>query len=169
MKSLGLLLVATGLLLAFAPTNVVAQTGSTSFDLETHADGSNYYFTLQGQTDKNPTLTVPANTAITVTIHNTGGASASTHNFCDSYDNKCTADFVSADGDKQTLTFTSGSSDGTYWCAPHKSLGMMGNFHIAGTTTSSSTPASSTKASPGFELVALGVAVVGAVLLLRRK
>src|SRR5260221_8213559 len=116
MKSLGLILRASGLLLALAPSGVVAQAGQTTFDLETHADGSSYYFTLQGQTDKNPTLTVPANTAITVTIHNTGGASASTHNFCNSFDNKCTADFVSADGDKQTLTFTSGAADGSYWC-----------------------------------------------------
>jgi MYXO-CTERM domain-containing protein len=178
MKSLGLLLLlAAGLLLAFVPSAAVAQSsGQTSFDLETHADGGAYFFTLQGQTDHNPTLNIPANTQITVTIHNTGGSSATTHNFCDEYDNKC-SDYVNNDGDTAKLTFTSTSSDAGYHCQPHQSLGMHGTFHIAsanGGSTSSSTTTSSTttsggKSSPGFELAGVALAIAGAVLLLRRK
>jgi plastocyanin len=164
MRSFGFVLIVAGLFLAVAP--VQAQTAKTSFDLETHATGGAYFFTLQGATDHNPTLTVPANTQITVTIHNTGGADATAHNFCDSYDSKC-SEYVSADGDTQTLKFTSGAGSGTYWCLPHKSSGMTGSFQIEG-QQATSTPAT-TKGSPGFELVGLAVALAGVALLLRRK
>lgn len=163
MKVLGFSLLVAGFLLAVAP--VQAQTAKTSFELETHAAGGAYFFTMKGETARNPTLVVPANTEITVTLHNTGGAEATAHNFCDSYDNKC-SEYVSADGDTKTFKFTSGTGAGTYWCLPHKSSGMQGNLQIEGQTAS--TPATDKK-SPGFELVGLGIALTGVALLLRRK
>ncbi|MFA5861065.1 MAG: plastocyanin/azurin family copper-binding protein [Candidatus Thermoplasmatota archaeon] len=158
MKSIGFILFSAGLILAAVPAQAQSS-GQTSFDLETHGDGTAFYFTLKGATEHNPTLTVPADTEIMVTITNTGDVP---HNFCDSFDGEC-SDYVQTTGEKATFMFKSGSTAGTYYCLPHRPTGMVGTIAIAG---QSSTPE---KKSPGTELVGISIALVGAALVLRRK
>jgi plastocyanin len=160
MKVLGFSLFVAGFLLAVAPAG--AQTAKTAFDLDAVASGGQYYFTITGETAHNPTLVVPANTDITVTIHNKGGAEATAHNFC-FVDNQHCSEYVSADGDTKTYTFNSGASGGDYYCQPHKATGMAGKVQIEGQA-----PAGGND-SPGFGVVGLAVALVGVALLLRRK
>lgn len=168
MKSLGLTLLTLGLLVAFAPTAPAQDAGKTAFTLTTHADGSTYYFQGEDGT-KNPTLTVPANTEITITLKNVGDA---VHNI--QVDGSDASEYVQADGDEVTYKFTSpasGSKD--YWCVPHKSSGMRGMVKVAGSgddgTTTSTPSGDGEKKSPGVQLVGVSVALVGAALLLRRK
>lgn len=161
MKSLGLGLIVLSIVLAFAPLSGAQETGKTTFNLTAHTDGSTFYFADETGA-KNPTLVVPANTEITVTITNVGSG---VHNFC--FGSTC-SEYVQADGDTQTLKFNSGATGGTYHCLPHKSSGMGGDVRIAGTAATTTTT-DDKKESPGFEAVAVLAGLAGAVLLLRRK
>lgn len=156
MKSLGLFLIAVGLVLPIVPAQAE---GSTSFDLEAHFTDGAYYFTVAGKTERNPTLTVPANTVITINLKNTGDVP---HNFCFVTDTAC-SEYVNADGDTTTFTFNSGASGGAYHCLPHKSSGMKGTVAIAGAAPPEE------KASPGIEVFGIALAGLAAALLLRRK
>lgn len=163
MKSIvGFTLLAVGALLAAVPAQA-QESGQTSFTLVTNAEGGTYYFTLEGQTARNPDLVVPANTEITVTIK---GTDDNVHNVCFVESTKC-SQYVQAEGETQTLTFNSGANGGIYFCAPHKAAGMQGNVRIAGSTT---TPTGGDQnKSPGVELVGVALAALGAALVLRRK
>lgn len=156
MKSLGLVLIAVGLVLPIVPAQAE---GSTSFELEAHFTDGAYYFTNKGSTTHNPTLVVPANTEITVTITNSGDIP---HNFCFASDAAC-SDYVNAAGESTTFKFNSGAAGGEYHCLPHKSTGMKGTVAIAGAAPVEE------KKSPGVELVGIALAGVAAALLLRRK
>jgi plastocyanin len=95
-----------------------------TIDLEAHAEGSAFFFTLQGETRRNPTLALPPSAEVTVNLHGVSGF----HNF--QPDGFPASDYVS-DGESITYTFTTPAS-GTlqYWCVPHKSSGMVGRITI---------------------------------------
>jgi len=168
MKSLGLTLLTLGLLVAFAPTAPAQEEGQTSFTLTAHADGSTFYFQGEDGT-KNPTLVVPANTEITVTLRNVGEGVHNIH-----VDGASPSDYVQGDGDEITYTFTSPAS-GTkqYWCDPHKSSGMVGTVRVAGSPDTGGNGGGNGETgnneSPGVQVVGVAVALLGAALLLRRK
>lgn len=166
MKLVGITLLALGLSVAAA--SVSAQTGKTTFTLKGHTEGGANFWTEGTAADHNPTLTVPPNTAITVTASSASG----THNLKIG-DGAASDPFGETDA-AVTKTFTSpASGDVTYICTIHGSE-MSGKFHVASaadgsTTTTTNTSPAPTKNSPGFEVVALAVAIAGAVLVLRRK
>ena len=99
---------------------------ATQFTLVAHQEGSSYYFTLEGGTQRNPTLVVPPNAQITVTLKGGGGV----HNV--QVQGQPASDYVNAEGDEVTYTFTSPAS-GTvqYWCVPHRTAGMVGQVRVA--------------------------------------
>ena len=162
MKTIGFTMLALGLALAALPAG--AQ-GQTSFTLETHTEGGGGYFTLEGETAKNPTLNVAEGEQITVTIK---GTDDGVHNFC-SAEGEC-SEYVTAAGETQTFTFTGKS--GQYFCLPHKGAGMVGTLSTGATTTNENNDGGNggeTNGSPGFELVGALVALAGLALVLRRK
>ena len=163
MKTVGITMIVLGLALAALPAS--AQ-GQTSFTLEAHTEGGGGYFTLEGETARNPTLNVAPGESITVTLK---GLDDGVHNFCVGTD--C-SEFVTAAGESQTLTFTApASGTAEYYCQPHKGAGMKGTVNAGGatTTTTSGENGGETNGSPGFELVGALVALAGLALVLRRK
>ncbi len=110
----------------------------TSFTLTTQSDDEGFFFTLEeggqeppegGGAERNPTLDVPADEEITITVRNGDGEQ---HNLCVELETgeECTGD-VSAEGDEAELTFTApseGSLD--YWCDYHD-MEMMGQIQVA--------------------------------------
>lgn len=155
-----------GLLLATATAQ--AQTGQTSFTLVGHGDAG-YYFTLEGATEKNPTLVVPANTQITITLK---GAGTDSHNVCFNANSACStggdgSGYVTGEAETATLTFNSGATGGDYWCLPHKGSGMAGKVQVAGATTTP--PTDGGNKSPGLEVAGVAVALVGAAVLLAQR
>lgn len=101
--------------------------GPLAITLETHTAGGGGYFTLEGQTARNPTIRAAPGQQVTVTLK---GTDEGVHNFC-AGPGKCTP-FVTAAGDTQTITFTAPES-GTleYYCQPHKGAGMKGTITTA--------------------------------------
>lgn len=100
--------------------------GPTSLTLEAHQDGGEYYFTLEGETAKNPVLELPANTDVTITLVGVSGV----HNI--QVQGFGPSDYVSP-GETTTYVFTTPAS-GTlrYWCVPHEALGMQGTIRVMG-------------------------------------
>ena len=167
MKSLGLPLVALGLLVAFAPVGGAQETGQTSFTLYGVDSGGQFYFEGEDGT-KNPTLVVPAGEQITVKLINRGN---SVHNI--QVDGSEASEYVQTDGEELTYTFTAPASGSKqYWCVPHKSSGMAGTVRVAGSPDTGNGGGNGTdgdKDSPGIQVAGIAVALVGAALLLRRK
>lgn len=121
--ALVLTLVAAWSVVLVAPA--AAQGGEVAFTLETHTEGAGGYFTLEGETQRNPTLRVPAGATVTITIK---GTDDGVHNFCLKDAKTCT-DYLQAAGDTQTLTFTAPASGSIqYFCLPHKAAGMTGQI-----------------------------------------
>jgi uncharacterized cupredoxin-like copper-binding protein len=168
MKTLGLSLILLGAVLAAVPAN--AQTGGqTSFTLETHTEGGGGYFTLEGQSARNPTLNVAPGQQITVTIR---GTDDGVHNICFQTNDKC-SEYVQAAGETQTLTFTApASGNGQYYCLPHKGAGMVGTVSAGGSGGNNGGNDGGNGGgndTPGLPVAAIAIALVGAALLLRRK
>jgi MYXO-CTERM domain-containing protein len=159
MKTFGLSLIVVGLALAALPASA-QDAGQTTFALETHSEAGSGYFTLAGETARNPTLVVPAGETITVTLTAMDGDGV--HNI--QVDGASASEYVQAEGDEVIYTFTAPAS-GTkqYFCFPHRSAGMGGTVQVAGSET---TPENG---SPALPLAGLAVALLGAALLLRRK
>lgn len=161
MKTIAFTLLAVGLALAATPAHA-QETGQTSFVLETHTEGGSGYFTLEGQTARNPTLVVPAGETITITLK---GLDVGVHNI--QVDGASASDYVQAAGDEVQYTFTAPASGSKqYWCVPHKGAGMIGQVQVAGSATNGGEGGNDT---PGLPLAGLAIALVGAALLLRRK
>ncbi|MEA3199332.1 MAG: hypothetical protein QOE90_760 [Thermoplasmata archaeon] len=101
----------------------------TSFTIVAHAEGDSYFWTLEGQTQHNPTITVAPDTTITVTVKNSGDV---THNFAVGDDKKGSA-YLASPADVVTYTFQSGheGESSIYFCVPHGSLGMKGTLKFA--------------------------------------
>src|SRR5437763_399387 len=72
---------------------------TTSVTIVAHVEGDSYFWTLEAQTQHNPTITVAPDTTITVTVKNSGSA---THNF-DVGTNKA-SDYLNGPGDVVTYT-----------------------------------------------------------------
>jgi len=108
-----------------------AQPAPTSFTVVGHDDGGVYYWTLEGQTQRNPTITVQPDSDITVTVKNSG---STPHNFGVG-DDKKGSDYVSSPADVATYTFHSGPEGQSvkYFCVPHGGLGMNGVIKFAKT------------------------------------
>jgi plastocyanin len=157
MKLLGLMLLVLGLAVAASPA-LAQGGGSTSFTLKGHTDGASNYWTQGDATDKNPTLEVPANTAITLTVSAASGAHTIKVGGKD-------ASNVFSQGDAAiTYSFTSPATGNVdYVCTIH-STDMKGQFHVAG--TASTEPE---KKSPSLQVVGVSLALLGAALLVRRK
>lgn len=142
------------------PAAVAQEEGQTTFRLETHAMEGQFYFTFEGEEERNPTLVVPPSTSVTVTIIN---AEDVPHNFCYQNDQQC-SDYVEQTGDEAEYTFTSpaaGTAD--YWCLPHKGAGMRGIVRVAGTDGADE------NATPAFAPVAAVIALAAVALALRRR
>lgn len=159
MKTLGLTLVTLGLVLSAAPLAASQEEGQTAFTLTSHTENGAFYWTLEGQTAKNPTLVVTPNAEITITIKNTDGGF---HNL--QVGSNPPSEYIEAEGDEKTYTFTAPAS-GTldYFCVPHKSSGMKGTIRVAGTAVEEK------KESPGVQVVGVSIALLGAALILRRR
>lgn len=163
MKTFGLILIALGLAFAAAPAGA-QETGQTTFTLETHTEGGSGYFTLEGQTAKNPTLVVPANTVITITLK---GMDDGVHNM--QVDGSSGSEYVQAAGDSVTYTFTSPASGSKqYWCQPHKGAGMVGMVQVAGSGAATENDGDK-KESPGVATLGVVLAMIGAALVLSRR
>lgn len=165
MKTFGLSLIVLGLALAALPASA-QETGQTSFTIETHTEGGAGYFTLAGETARNPTLVVPAGETITVTLK---GTDAGVHNM--QVDGASASEYVQSPTDEVTYTFTAPESGSKqYWCVPHKGSGMVGTVRVAGSDAEPTNGGSEGgNESPGLPLAGFAVALVGAALLLRRK
>ena len=111
-----------------APEAPAAAAGPLELVIEAHTEGSGGYFTLEGETAKNPRIRVAPGQEVRVTLRGTDNG---VHNFCVGDSRSCT-EYVSAPGDVQTFTFTAPES-GTveYFCAPHKGAGMRGSVAVA--------------------------------------
>lgn len=85
----------------------------TEYVLEAHAEGSSFWFNIQGETERNPTLYVAPNSEITITVIGVSGV----HNI--QVDGHDASPFVQP-GETITYTFTSPET-GTlqYWCPVH--------------------------------------------------
>jgi hypothetical protein len=96
-----------------------------------HDDSGTYYWTLEGQSQHNPTITVQPDADITVTVKNSG---STPHNFAVG-DDKKGSDYVNTPADVATYTFHSGAESASvkYFCVPHGSLGMTGTVKFAKT------------------------------------
>lgn len=101
----------------------------TAITVIAHADGSDYYWTVEGVAGKNPTLVVAPDADITVTVKNSGDQ---THNFGVGVTDKA-SDYVNTAADVVTFTFHSGAEgqSSEYFCVPHKGLGMKGVLKFA--------------------------------------
>ncbi|HET6405235.1 MAG TPA: plastocyanin/azurin family copper-binding protein [Candidatus Thermoplasmatota archaeon] len=162
MKTIGFTMIALGLAVAAVPA--VAQ-GQTSFTLDTHTDGGGGYFTLEGESQRNPTLNVAPGEQITVTIR---GTDDGVHNFCYPDTRSC-SEYVQAEGETQTFTFTApASGSGEYFCLPHRGAGMKGTLSAGGSTTNGG-GSDGGNDTPGFAALGALVALAGLALVLRRK
>lgn len=159
MKFLGLSMIALGLLAAAVPATA-QETGETSFTIYAVDEGGQFFFEGADGT-KNPTLVVPAGAEITVKLINRGNNVHNMH-----VDGSTASEYVQADGDEITYTFTapaSGSKD--YWCDPHKSAGMKGVVRVAGAAVENGDK----NESPGVQTLGVVLAMVGAALVVSRR
>lgn len=97
--------------------------GPVTIELEAHTQGGSGYFTLPGETAKNPRISVKPGQQVTIVLK---GTDVGFHNFCVADKDTCT-DYVQAPGETGTITFTAPES-GTveYFCFPHRGAGMKG-------------------------------------------
>lgn len=150
MKSLGIVLIAVGLV-AIAAT-AVAQ-GQTSFTLVGKADQKWY---LEGQSAANPTIEIAASSPITITIKQEGDIP---HNI--QVAPNPASDITNADGETLDYTFTSPAT-GTlkYICVLHGNP-MSGTLRVFGSAEE--------KESPGVAALGGILALAGAALLVARR
>lgn len=107
--------------------------GPVSIVLTGHGEGGAFFFTLEGDSKKNPTLTVAPGSEVTVTLKTISGA---VHNFCTDASGTKTCTKLVSEGDEASITFTVPAEAGSfeYWCDPHRSSGMKGRI-VVGTAT----------------------------------
>ena len=141
-----------------SPAAPAAAQEATSFTLLAHSDGGGGYFTLEGQTARNPTLNVAANTEITLVIKAADGDGV--HNVC--VGTTC-SEFVQATDETQTITVNSGAATQDYFCQPHKGAGMLGKLAVAGSAVTEE------KGSPGVQVLGVALAMLGAALVMGRR
>lgn len=109
-----------------APAEPAAPAGPLEIVIEAHTTGGSGYFTIEGQTARNPTLRAAPGQEVRITLK---GTDEGVHNFCVG-PGKCTA-YVTAAGETQTLTFTAPETGSLeYYCQPHRSGGMKGTLAV---------------------------------------
>lgn len=148
-------------------TPATAQSTPRTIVLEAHDAGTEYWFTLQGQTQRNPTLTVNASETVTFKLINKGTVTHNLHIDPNGLAKKAPsgATLLSPNQTAEvTVTFPDEAKTLTYQCDPHA-------FTMKGTLQVQKAGAGAGDAkSPGFEVVALVAAVgVAGILLHRRK
>ena len=160
---LALPLVVTGLVLALAPAAAQTGGGQAAFTLVAASQGGGFVWTDASGAQTNPTLTVPANTEITITARQ--GAQGGVPHNVKVGTNPASDNFIEAD-ESVEYKFTSPAS-GTlpYVCTIHPDT-MKGTVQVAGAGGSAS---GGDKDSPGPGALGLGIALLGAALLLRRR
>lgn len=100
--------------------------GPIEIVLEGHQEGSAVFFTLAGETAKNPTLNVKPGQQVTLKLRVVSGF----HNI---HVEGGTGSPVIGEGDEASVTFTAPESGSLqYWCDPHKSSGMQGRISTGG-------------------------------------
>lgn len=157
---------AAGLLLVALPA--LAQEAQTSFTLVAEFEGGEYVWTSEGASGTNPTLTVPPNQEITITIRQGQSSDGVPHNI--QVGGAETSELITAAGDSLTYTFQSPPS-GTvdYVCTIHPTT-MQGTISVQDNTAE---PADGNEGggngTPGFGLALVGAALVTASLALRRR
>lgn len=164
MKTVFFTMLALGLALSVVPAG--AQ-GQTSFTIQTNNEASSGYFTLEGETAKNPTLNVAPGAMITITLK---GVDDGFHNFCvDGAEPKC-SEYVESGADTQTFMFTAPASGKVeYFCQPHRGAGMKGTVNAASATATPENVGGETNDTPGFELAGALVALAGVALIVARR
>ncbi|HLE96706.1 MAG TPA: plastocyanin/azurin family copper-binding protein [Candidatus Thermoplasmatota archaeon] len=167
MKNLAFLLLAV-LVAASAP----AAAESKTFQFETH-DDSGTYFTLEGQTAKNPTIAVAPGDEVTIVLNNVGPAQP--HNWEIVGQSGASIACCLTPGQEMNVTFSAPSAGTyTYRCLPHESQGMKGTFTVAsadmgGDDEDDDGAMEPETKSPGFEVFGALAAVGVAILVSRRR
>lgn len=115
--------------------------GPVSIVLTGHGEGGAFFFALEGESKRNPTLTVAPGSEVTVTLKTVSGA---VHNFCTDASGTKTCTKLVSEGDEASITFTVPDEPGSfeYWCDPHRSSKMIGRL-VVGTAPSPGGGASS--------------------------
>lgn len=122
MRPLALALLAAAALAPFAAAQ-------TTIDLEAHDGGGEFWFTLAGQSAKNPPIKVEPGAEVTISLKNAG---AIVHNFVLDAPVKKGIPCCVPGGGSGTFTFTAPAEDATieYWCDPHRAAGMKGTLVV---------------------------------------
>lgn len=117
------------MLLPLAHAQDADESGRTSFTLYAHAQGDRYWWSLDGDDARNPTLVVAPNETITVRVLNVDDA---VHNLV--VEELGRSDYVDDAGEQTKVTFTA-PAEGVfdYYCEPHRAYGMRGLVRVAGT------------------------------------
>ena len=143
------------------PPAAEAPPAPTSFTIVGHAEGGSFYWTLEGQSQHNPTITVQPDADITVTVKNSGSTS---HNFAVGSDTKG-SDYVNTESDVATYTFHSGAEGQSvsYFCVPHGGSGMKGTIKFAKTLAAPSSGGGGTSGTLGTGTINGAAADLGQV------
>ena len=158
MRTLGFLLLVVGLAFAAFPATA-QQTGLTSFTLL----AKNPAFVWADEAGAtNPTIEIAGGQQITVTVKNDpaqdGFHALQVGNGAKSAD-------IESKGDETVHTFTAPTTGSVEYVCPYHPTTMKGTFRVAG-----SAPETGEKnESPGVQALGLGIAFLGAALVLRRK
>lgn len=160
MKSLGIALIFVGLVLAVAPS-ISAQSNTFSISSKDNGGGNFVWTDASGATTNPPFTASAAGASITLTATNADGGFHGLE-VKDGSTQLKKGDDIGAKGDTSTITFTLPSSGSVTYDCPYHSTTMHGTISVAGATTT-------TKKSPGTQLVGVSIAMIGAALLLRRK
>jgi len=161
MKFLGVSLLMVSLVLTTIPT--VSAQETVELVVSGH-DDDGFYFTIEGYTGKNPTVTIAPGASVTVRYTSVTGV----HNFHAGDLGK--TDIVDPSGGEQTFTFTapaSGSQE--YWCDPHKASGMKGMLNFGTASNGDDDDDAGSNESPAFAPVAALLAIAGVALIARRR
>lgn len=99
--------------------------GPITITMTAHQEGSALYFMVEGDTRRNPTITVAPGQQVTFHLRIVSGV----HNL--NVNNEAKTDILSA-GDEATIEWTAPAEGGTveYWCDPHRSAGMRGRVQV---------------------------------------
>lgn len=123
-----------------------------SIVLEARDGGGEYWFQLQGSSERNPSLNLEAGQSYSIRLENKGAAPHNVH-----FESVDAATPIIKPGENATIEFTVPSSTTAmaYWCDPHRFAGMEGEA-VTSTTES--------EGAPGLGIVAiLGTLVVALV------